>query len=254
MNIIIKDENQIKILREGGKRLAQVLRIVADNVRPGITTGKLDQIAFDEIKKLGDEPAFLGYKPEGAQTPFPATLCVSVNNQIVHGLPGKTVLKEGDIVTVDLGIKHGGLFTDHAVTVAVGDVTKELKNLMHTAENALYAGIEMARAGNTIGDISFAIEGVIRPHGYGIVRELSGHGVGVHIHEDPYVPNYGKPGTGEKLRPGMVIAIEPMINLGSAKIKMNKDGWTIETLDNKPSAHFEHTILITEGEPEILTK
>lgn len=252
--IIIKNENQIEVLREGGKRLAQVLRTVAQAVKPGITTLELDTIARSEIEKLGDTPAFLNYKPEGASRPYPAALCTSVNNHIVHGLPNNYTLKQGDIVALDLGIKHKGLFTDHAISVAVGEVSQEAHDLIHTAENALYAGIEMARAGNTVGDISYAIEAVVRPHGYGIVRELSGHGVGVHIHEDPYIPNYGKPGTGAKLKPGMVIAIEPMINMGSQKIKMNKDDWTIETADDSLSAHFEHTILITLGEPEILTK
>lgn len=252
--IIIKNENQIEVLREGGKRLAQVLRTVAQAVKPGITTLELDAIARSEIEKLGDTAAFLNYKPEGASRPYPAALCTSVNNHIVHGLPNNYTLKQGDIVALDLGIKHKGLFTDHAISVAVGEVSKEAHDLMHVAENALYAGVEMARAGNTVGDISYAIEQVVRPHGYGIVRELSGHGVGVHIHEDPYIPNYGKPGTGAKLKPGMVIAIEPMINMGSQKIKMNKDDWTIETADDSLSAHFEHTILITDGEPEILTK
>lgn len=252
--IIIKNENQIKILREGGKRLAAVLRTVAQAVKPGITTLELDSIARAEIEKLGDVPAFLNYQPEGASRPYPFALCTSVNNHIVHGLPSDYVLKEGDIVALDLGTKHKGLFTDHAVTVSVGNISKDTQKLMHTAENALYAGIEMARAGNTVGDISYAIETAVRSHNYGIVRELSGHGVGVHIHEDPYIPNYGKPGTGAKLKPGMVIAIEPMINLGSPKIKMNKDNWTIETADDSLSAHFEHTILITDNEPEILTK
>jgi methionyl aminopeptidase len=253
--IIIKDEKQIEILREGGKRLASVLRTVSKNVRPGISTDELDQIAYDEIKKLGDEPAFLNYRPEGALTPFPKTLCTSINNEIVHGIPSKNrILKEGDIISIDLGIKHKGMFTDHAVTVAVGEVSKEKSNLMHIAETALYAGIEMAKNGNTVGDISYAIESIVRPHNYGIVRELSGHGVGVKIHEDPYIPNYGKPGTGAKLRPGMVIAIEPMINLGKQHIITEDDDWTISTADGQPSAHFEHTILITEGEAEILTK
>lgn len=253
--IVIKNEKQIEILREGGKRLAGVLRIVANNVRPGISTAELDQIANAEIKKLGDEPAFLNYRPEGAPTPYPATLCVSVNNEIVHGIPSKKrILKEGDIVSIDLGIKHKNMFTDHAMTVAVGEVSKEAHNLMHVAEEAMYAGIEMAKNGNTVGDISFAIESVIRPHNYGIVRELSGHGVGVKIHEDPYIPNYGKPGIGAKLRPGMVIAIEPMITLGRHQIVTERDDWTISTADKSLSAHFEHTILITEGEPEILTK
>lgn len=253
--IIIKNEKQIEILREGGKRLASVLRTVAQNVRPGISTAELDKIAYDEIKKLGDEPAFLNYRPEGASTPYPATLCVSVNNEIVHGIPNKKrILKDSDIVSIDLGIKHMGMFTDHAMTVAVGEVSKEVKNLMHVAQDALYAGIEMAKNGHTVGDISYAIESVIRPHNYGIVRELSGHGVGVKIHEDPYVPNYGVPGTGAKLRPGMVIAIEPMINMGRPQIVTEDDDWTISTADNSLSAHFEHTILITEGDAEILTK
>lgn len=252
--IIIKDEDQIKKLREGGKRLAQILRTVASHVAPGVTTLELDAIARAEIAKMGDVPAFLNYQPEGASRPYPAALCTSVNNAIVHGLPSSYKLKKGDIVAIDLGIKHDGLYTDHAISVPVGEISHDAHNLLHTAENALYAGIQMARAGNTVGDISYAIEQTVKPHGYGIVRELSGHGVGVHIHEDPYIPNYGKPGTGAKLKPGMVIAIEPMINLGSQKIKMNKDDWTIETNDGQISAHFEHTILITEGEPEILTK
>lgn len=253
--IIIKDEKQIEILREGGKRLASVLRIVAGFVKPGITTAELDKIASEEIKKMGDEPAFLNYRPEGATKPYPATLCVSVNNEIVHGVPNKNrILKEGDIVSIDLGVKHKGLFTDHAVTVPVGEVSKEAHSLMHVAEEALYAGIEMAKNGHTVGDISYAIESVVRSHGYGIVRELAGHGVGVKIHEDPYVPNYGKPGTGEKLRPGMVIAIEPMITLGRHQIVTEDDDWTISTADNSLAAHFEHTVLITENDAEILTK
>src|SRR5574343_197676 len=253
--IIIKDEKQIEILREGGKRLASVLRIVAGFVKPGITTAELDKIASEEIKKMGDEPAFLNYRPEGATKPYPATLCVSVNNEIVHGVPNKNrILKEGDIVSIDLGVKHKGLFTDHAVTVPVGEVSKEAHSLMHVAEEALYAGIEMAKNGQTVGDISYSIESVVRSHGYGIVRELAGHCVCVKIHEDPYVPNYGKPGTGEKLRPGMVIAIEPMITLGRHQIVTEDDDWTISTADNSLAAHFEHTVLITENDAEILTK
>lgn len=252
--IIIKTEQQINDLREGGKRLAQILDLVAKSVRPGITTEDLDAIAYNEIIKMGDEPAFLNYRPEGAFSPFPKTLCTSVNNQIVHGIPSKkVVLKEGDIISIDLGIKHKGLFTDHAVTVSVGEVSKEVHNLLHVAEQALYKGIEMAKNGNNIGDISYAIESFVRAHGYGIVRELAGHGVGVKIHEDPYIPNYGKPGTGAKLRPGMVIAIEPMITLGRADILTEDDDWTISTVDDSVSAHFEHTILITENEPQILT-
>lgn len=252
--IIIKDEQQIKDLREGGKRLAVILDIVARSIKPGISTEDLDRIAYSEIIKVGDEPAFLNYRPEGAPSPFPKTLCTSINNEIVHGIPSPNrILKDGDIISIDLGIKHKGLFTDHAMTVSVGDVLPEVKKFLEVAKKALENGIAEALAGNHVGDISNAIEQTIKPYGYGIIRELSGHGVGVKIHEDPYIPNYGKPKTGQILKPGMVIAIEPMINMGKRHILTEDDDWTISTVDNSLSAHFEHTVLITEGQPEILT-
>lgn len=255
MGIIIKTKEEIEILREGGKRLAEVLEKVRQKVAPGVSTYELDQYAYKLIKDLGDEPAFLNYKPEGARRPFSASLCVSVNDEVVHGIPKKDrVLKEGDTISIDLGLKHKGMFTDHAVTVPVGKIDKDKQNLLEVTREALHVGIFEARAGNRVGDIGHAIEEYVRPHGYGIVDILSGHGVGKYIHEDPYIPNFGKKGTGEILRPGMVIAIEPMLNMGTKRVTLDNDDWTFRTADHKPSAHFEHTILITEGGPEILTE
>lgn len=255
--IIIKTKEEIEILREGGRRLATVLYKVRDIVAPGLSTYDLDQYAEKLIREMGDEPAFLNYKPEGAHVPFPATLCVSVNSEVVHGIPNKKrILKEGDIVSIDLGVKHKGLFTDMAMTVPVGKVSKTDAILMEDTEKALHAGIEASRAGNTVGDIGYAIESFIKSRNkkYGIVEVLAGHGVGKKIHEDPFIPNFGKPGKGAKLVPGMVIAIEPMLNLGTKHVDLDDDGYTFHTADGKRSAHFEHSLLITDGDPEILTK
>ncbi len=255
MAIIIKTKEEIEILREGGRRLAEVLQKVKEMVAPGVSTWELDKYAYKLIKELGDEPAFLNYKPEGARIPFPASLCVSVNDEVVHGIPKRErILKEGDIVAIDLGLKHKGLFTDHAVSVAVGNVSKEDQKLLDATREALEVGISEARVGNRVGDIGYAIEQFVKPYRYGIVDVLSGHGVGKYIHEDPYIPNFGKKGTGAKLVAGMVIAIEPMLNLGTKNVTLDKDGYTFYTNDRKRSAHFEHTVLITDGEPEILTK
>ena len=253
--IIIKTKEEIEILREGGKRLAAVLYKVKEMVKPGISTKDLDDYAFKLIKEMGDEPAFLNYRPEKAEFAYPASLCVSVNNEVVHGIPNRNkILQEGDIVSLDLGLKHGGLFTDMALTVPVGEVSKSSAKLIEVTEKALDVGINAAQGGYQIGDISNSIENFVRPHRYGIVEVLSGHGVGKYIHEDPYVPNFGKANTGAELVPGMVIAIEPMLNNGTKNVVLDKDGYTFRTADGKKSAHFEHTILITEGEPEILTK
>ena len=255
MAIIIKTKKEIEILREGGKRLATVLYKVKEKVKPGISTKDLDDYASKLIKEIGDEPAFLNYRPEGAEFAYPASLCVSVNNEVVHGIPNKEkILEEGDIVSLDLGLKHKGFFTDMALTVPVGEITPASKKLIEVTERALEVGINAAQAGNRVGDISHAIESFVRPHRYGIVEVLSGHGVGKYIHEDPYVPNFGKANTGAKLVSGMIIAIEPMLNNGTKNVILDKDGYTFHTADGKKSAHFEHTILITEGEPEILTK
>ena len=253
--IIIKTPKEIEILREGGKRLATVLYKVKDMVKPGISTWELDKYAEKLIKDMGDEPAFLNYRPEGADFAYPASLCVSVNNEVVHGIPNKgKILKERDIVSLDLGLKHENLFTDMAITVPVGEISKSSTKLIEVTEKALIVGIDMACGGNRVGDIGNAIENFVRRHKYGIVEVLSGHGVGRAIHEDPYIPNFGKANTGVKLTLGMVIAIEPMLNNGTKNVVLDKDGYTFRTADGKKSAHFEHTILITEGEPEILTK
>ncbi len=253
MAVIIKTKEEIDTLREGGHRLAGILAKVAGRVAPGISTWELDQYAYELIKQGGDEPAFLGFKPEGQSKGFPSSLCTSINNEVVHGIPGKNkILKDGDIISIDLGLKHKGLFTDHAVTVPVGKTPKASQKLLEITHEALLVGIEQAKNGNTVGDIGYAIEQFVNRK-YGIVRELSGHGVGKKIHEDPYVPNFGKAGKGQKLIPGMVIAIEPMFNIGKPGIVTDSDGYTIKTSDGSRSAHFEHTILITEGEAEILT-
>ncbi len=254
--IIIKTPAEIEILREGGKRLATVLNKVKDMVAPGVSTMDLDRYAEKLIREMGDSPAFLNYRPEGAKTPFPASLCVSINDEVVHGIPGEEkILQEGDIVSIDLGLMHKELYTDMAMTVSVGEVSISSQKLMEVTEQALKVGISEARAGNRVGDIGYAIENFVRSQGrYGIVEVLSGHGVGLAIHEDPYIPNFGKRGTGAKLVPGMVVALEPMLNAGTKNVRIAKDNWTFLTADGKRSAHFEHTILITEGEPEILTK
>jgi methionyl aminopeptidase len=253
MSVIIKTKKEIDIIREGGKRLASVLIKIIEKVKPGVSTFELDKYAYDLIKKGGDEPAFLNYKPEGADRAYPASLCTSVNSEVVHGIPNKNIiLKDGDILSIDIGLIHKGLFTDHAITVPVGNISKKAQELLYNTKEALAVGIDAARGGNTVGDIGHAIEKFVN-HRYGIVRELAGHGVGKKLHEDPYIPNFGKAGAGHKLIPGMVIAIEPMLNMGKANIVSMDDGYTIKTADGSTSAHFEHTILITDGEAEILT-
>lgn len=253
MGIIIKNQDQIEKIREGGKILARVMQEVIKKVAPGVSTYELDQYAYKLIKESGGEPAFLNYKPEGAPKAYPASLCTSVNNEVVHGIPSKSrILKEGDIVSLDLGVKYKGCFTDHAITVPVGKISKKDEELLKDTKKALEIGIWAATGGATVGDIGYAIESFVHKK-YGIVRELAGHGVGVKIHEDPYVPNYGKKGKGDKLVPGMIIAIEPMLNIGKDGIIFCDDGFTVKTADGSHSAHFEHTILITENEPEILT-
>ncbi|OGI86439.1 type I methionyl aminopeptidase [Candidatus Nomurabacteria bacterium RIFCSPLOWO2_01_FULL_39_17] len=253
--ISIKTPEEIKILREGGRRLATVLYKIRDMVAPGVSTKELDTYAEKLIRKMGDTPAFLNYRPAGARNPFPATLCTSVNEEVVHGIPNANkILKEGDIISIDLGLQHKGLFTDMALTVPVGAVSNSSLKLLKVTEQALQTGINAICAGARVGDISYAIESFVRPHRYGIVEVLSGHGVGRAIHEDPYIPNFGQKGKGEKLVAGMVIAIEPMLNNGTKNVILAKDGYTYRTADGKKSAHFEHTVLITEDGAEILTK
>ncbi|MEO8637532.1 MAG: type I methionyl aminopeptidase [Candidatus Taylorbacteria bacterium] len=254
--VSIKTKKDIEILREGGKRHALILNEIANRVTSGIATNELNDLANTLIAEGGDTPAFLQFKPYGAKRPYPASLCVSINDEIVHGIPNEKpkILKEGDIVSLDLGLMHNGLITDMAVTIAVGKIGKESKKLLTVTKKSLDAGIKAAKRGNHVGDIGFAVQSAILPYGFGIVRELSGHGVGHKVHEDPYVPNFGEKGKGEELVPGMVIAIEPMVNMGSEKIMLDDDGFTYRTRDGSRSAHFEHTVLITEGDAEILTK
>ena len=255
MSIIIKTKKEIEILRKGGRRLAEVLYKLKEKVAPGVSTKELDTYAEKLIREMGDIPAFLNYRPEGANKPYPASLCISVNDEVVHGIPSKRrILKEGDFVSLDLGLRHKNLFTDMAITVPVGNTNTSNLKLIQITEQALQVGIDAAMAGNTVGDIGHVIESFIRPHKYGIVEVLAGHGVGRAVHEDPHIPNFGKKGKGAKLVPGMVIALEPMINLGTKNVTIDDDGYTFRTADGKHSAHFEHTILITEGEPEVLTK
>ncbi len=253
--ITIKTKQDIAILREGGKRHARILKELAGMVKSGLHVVDLDARAAELIREGGDTPAFLNYQPYGASRPYPATLCVSINDEIVHGIPteGDKVLAEGDIVSIDLGLIHKGLITDAAITVPVGKVSEELSELLAATKEALMAGVKAAKGGARVGDISNAIQRIGVAHKYGIVEELAGHGVGYHVHEDPYVPNFGHPGKGELLKPGMVVAIEPMFNGGTKKIQLDTDGYTYRTADGRPSAHFEHTVVITKGGAEILT-
>lgn len=253
--IIINTPEEIEILRESGRRLAGVVRRVAEAVRPGVTTAELDALAEKLIRADGDVPAFLQYKPIWGGRAYPATLCASVNDEIVHGIPSHDrVLNEGDIVGLDLGLAHRGLITDMAVTVPVVEADEAARKLLNITREALMVGIKTARGGARVGDIGNAVESFVKPYGYGVVEGLAGHGVGHHVHEDPEIPNYGKKGTGPELKPWMVVALEPMVNEGSKYTYRDKDGFTYKTKDGKRSAHFEHTILITEGAAEILTK
>lgn len=242
-------------MREGGARHAEILRTLAEMVKPGVSTLFLEEEAQRLIKEKGDKPAFLGYTPEGARRPFPAALCLSINNEIVHGIPNEKerFIQEGDIVSVDLGLVHKGLITDSAVTVGAGAIDDEAKELIRVTKLALEKGIEQALPGNRVGNIGAAIQEVAQSSTFSLAEDLAGHGVGYGVHEAPFVPNVGTPGKGEKLVPGMVIAIEPMLNTGSGAIKLASDGYTIVTKDGSRSAHFEHTVAITEKGPIILT-
>jgi methionyl aminopeptidase len=256
MKITIKTKEEIEILKEGGRRHAFILEKVAEKVKPGISTNDLEDYASKLIREGGDRAAFLNYTPKGAKRPYPASLCVSVNNEIVHGIPNEDplILQEGDIVSLDLGLIHQGLITDSAITIPVDKISKKDKKLIEDCREALYLGIKEARGGGNVGDISNAIGEFGRARGYGICSGLAGHGVGYKVHEEPFVPNEGRRGGGEKLKPGMVLAIEPMFTLGTDKIILSKDGYTYKTADGSNAVHFEHTIAITDGLPIILTK
>lgn len=241
-----KTEEQIEQIRESANVLSRLLGEIAKVVKPGITTRSLDNLAYDFIHDHGGTPAFLNYQG------FPYSLCISVNDQIVHGFPSDYVLQEGDLISVDGGVNLKGFISDSAYTFGVGEISADAQQLLNVTKSALYKGIEKAVAGKRVGDISAAIQEYVTPYKYGIVRELVGHGVGLHLHEKPDVPNYGKRGSGPKLEPGLVICIEPMINAGKAGVKFWNDGWTVSTIDGKLSAHFEQMVAIRKGEPDVL--
>lgn len=245
--IITKSTNEIAVMREAGRITARALRLVAEAVEPGVTTARLDEIAEDVIRSEGAVPAFKGYHG------FPATLCTSVNEQIVHGIPGTRALREGDIVSVDVGAIVDGYYGDSAMTFAVGSVDSSVARLLSVTSAALDAGISKCHVGMRLSDISYAVQTVVEAAGFSVVREYVGHGVGREMHEEPQVPNYGRPGRGPTLKAGMTIAIEPMVNMGGFETESLGDGWTVVTADGSLSAHFEHTVAITDAGPIILT-
>lgn len=247
MQTRIKTDTELTNMRDSGQMLATVLSGVKNFVQPGISEKEIAQFAAKELKALGGKPSFFGYQG------FPDVICISVNDAVVHGIPSDRVISSGDIASFDFGVTYNGMVTDSAFSMVVGNGGTALQQLVSVTEQSMMAGIAVLKNGIRTGDIGVAVESVLTMHKYGIVRELVGHGVGHQLHEEPDIPNYGKAGTGFELKSGMTIAIEPMANLGSEKIYMDEDGWTIRTLDRKPSAHFEHTVLITETGYEILT-
>ncbi|PRD46707.1 type I methionyl aminopeptidase [Sphingobacterium haloxyli] len=244
--VFYKTEDQIEQIRESANVLSLLLGEIAKEVKPGITTLSLDKLAYDFIHDHGGTPAFLNYQG------FPYSLCISLNDQVVHGFPTDKPLQEGDIVSVDGGVNLNGFISDSAYTFGVGEISTDAQQLLDVTKAALYKGIEQAVAGKRVGDISAAVQDHITPYDYGIVRELVGHGVGLHLHEKPEIPNYGRRGSGPKLEAGLVVCIEPMINAGKAGVKFWDDGWTVSTVDGKLSAHFEQMVAIRKGVPDVL--
>lgn len=245
--MILKNKEEIELMYHSAQLVSKTLGMLAKEIKPGINTLYLDKLAHDFIKDHGGEPAFLGYGG------FPNSLCTSPNEQVVHGIPNKDPLKDGDIISVDCGVILNGFVGDHAYTFEVGEVAEDVKNLLKVTKESLYKGIEKMKAGNRIGDIGYAIQTYCEKEGYGVVKELVGHGLGREMHEDPQVPNYGRRGTGKVLKEGLVLAIEPMINMGTDKVKFHNDGWTVTTRDNMPSAHFEHDVAIIDKKPVLLS-
>lgn len=249
----LKTPADIEKLRAGGRRLAQIIAELTRAVQSGVTTAELDVLAREKIKAAGGRPSFLNYQPVGAKCPFPAALCVSVNDEVVHGIPGERALIAGDIVSLDLGLEYQEMFTDMAVTVPVGKVSAMAAGLISSTASALQLGIAAVRPGARLGDIGAAIEKFVRRQGFGLVREFGGHGVGLAVHEEPEVPNYGRAGEGPELLPGLVLAIEPMVTARDGAVAIAPDGFTVRTKDGGLAAHFEHTVLIADSGPEILT-
>ncbi len=242
-----KTAEEIELMRESALLVSKTLGLLAKEVRPGVTTLQLDKLAEEFIRDHDAVPGFLGLYD------FPNTLCMSPNSQVVHGIPNDKPLENGDIISIDCGVIKNEFYGDHAYTFEVGEVAQATKDLLKVTKESLYIGIREFRAGNRVGDVGYAIQNHCESHGYGVVRELVGHGLGRKMHEDPEMPNYGRRGRGKKFKEGMVVAIEPMINMGTHKIKQLRDGWTILTLDGKPSAHFEHDVALVDGKPELLS-
>lgn len=245
--IHIRSEREIELIRNSCKIVVEALEIVGNLIKPGLETAVIDREIEKFVVSRGARPAFRNYRG------FPANCCVSVEDEVVHGIPGKRILKEGDIVSVDIGVECEGFFGDSANTYAVGEISKEKKRLMNVTCDSLEAGVKQAVLGKRLSDISHAVQTVVENAGFSVVRDLVGHGIGRKLHEDPQIPNYGSPNSGPRLRRGMVLAIEPMVNLGNYRVKTRSDKWTVVTEDGSPSAHFEHTVVITGGGPEILT-
>jgi methionyl aminopeptidase len=248
MAIVIKSAQEIATMRQAGRIVALTLAALAERIRPGMATLELDRLAEQMLTQEGAIPSFKGYRG------FPASLCVSINDEVVHGIPGKRLLREGDIVSLDVGAIYQGYQGDAAITVGVGRLSKRAVALIEAAKGALAAGIAAARAGNRLSDISWAIQSYAEARGFSVVREYVGHGIGRDMHEDPQIPNFGLPGQGVLLKPGMTFALEPMLNTGGYAVRVKSDNWTVVTMDGGLSAHYEHTIAVTEGEPEILTQ
>ena len=247
MPIVIKSDEEIATMRQAGRILAEMLEILAAKVGPGLIVQDLDTMVSEEFQRRGVIPTFLGYLG------YPAHVCVSINDEIVHGIPGKRALRGGDIVSIDLGVTYQGFVADSALTVGVGSISKEAQRLIDVTRRSLWEGISRARPGARLGEVSHAIQRCAESHGYAVVREYVGHGVGREMHEEPQVPNFGPPDRGPILKKGMVLALEPMLNVGDWRTKKHDNGWTVSTLDSSLSAHFEHTIAITDGAPEVLT-
>jgi len=245
--VIIKSPREIEQLKRSNAMVAEVFEKLRGMIVPGMTTKELDQVAEEYILLKGARPAFKGYRG------FPATLCISINDEVVHGIPGQRRLEEGDIVSLDVGVNYIGYFGDAAITLPVGEVDPEAKRLLEVTKKALYIGIEKAKAGNRLFDISYAIQSWVESHGFSVVRDFVGHGIGKELHEEPQIPNFGTPHQGPRLEKGMVFALEPMVNEGTHEVRILSDGWTVVTADGKRSAHFEHTIAITDDGAEILS-
>ncbi len=253
--IVRKSRGELEVMREGGRITAACLNMLAENVRPGVTTGDLDRMAEEFIWENGGTPEFKGYPGSPGAPDFPGSICSSPNSMIVHGIPGKYRLDDGDIISLDVGVRYEGFVTDSATTVAVGEIADGTRRLLDVTQRCLTAATDQMRVGKRLGDVGYAIQSVAEPEGYGVVRDLVSHGVGRNMHEDPQIPNYGQAGTGVRLKPGMVFAIEPMITAGSHDIHISeRDGWSIFTADDSLSAHFEHTIAVTENGPWVLTE